>query len=259
MTAVDRVCSRLERVRKSGSGWTARCPAHEDGSPSLSIGEGDDGRVLLRCHAGCTTEAIVAAIGLELRDLFAESGGGGVIPTRSPATPQHPKRPFDITDEDVRRWHETLIARPGALQRLQELRGWTPEAVGLLAVGLDGEKITFPFRNAEGELTGYARYVPDPARRNGSPKLRAHGRRELFPAIETVEAERVFLVEGEPDAIRLASLGVPAVAVGGVSNWKAKWAERFRGRRVVVCFDCDREGREAARRVATDLATQGQN
>ena len=51
-------------------GWTARCPAHEDNRASLSIGAGDDGRVLVHCHAGCTTEAIAAALGLTVADLF---------------------------------------------------------------------------------------------------------------------------------------------------------------------------------------------
>ena len=71
---VDVVLTRLERVRRSGDGWVARCPAHEDRSPSLSVREGGDGRVLVYCHAGCCTEDVVAAIGLSMRDLFADSG-----------------------------------------------------------------------------------------------------------------------------------------------------------------------------------------
>lgn len=57
-------------ARRSGRGWIARCPAHEDRSPSLSISEGHDGRVLLHCFAGCSTESVLAAIGLSMRDLF---------------------------------------------------------------------------------------------------------------------------------------------------------------------------------------------
>jgi hypothetical protein len=48
----------------------AKCPAHEDNNPSLSIGEGNDGRTLLHCHAGCTAEAICAAVGIRPSDLF---------------------------------------------------------------------------------------------------------------------------------------------------------------------------------------------
>jgi len=67
---VDLVLERLDHVRRSGRGWQGRCPSHEDRSPSLSIAEGRDGRVLLHDHAGCSTEEIVRALGLNLGDLF---------------------------------------------------------------------------------------------------------------------------------------------------------------------------------------------
>jgi len=63
--------SRLDRVRNTGPGqWLARCPAHDDGSPSLSIRETGDATVLVKCFAGCGAADVVAAVGLELRDLF---------------------------------------------------------------------------------------------------------------------------------------------------------------------------------------------
>lgn len=74
VSQVDVVLERLEHVRRSGNGWVARCPAHEDRSPSLSVREGADGRVLVYCHGGCRTEDVVATIGLSMRDLFADSG-----------------------------------------------------------------------------------------------------------------------------------------------------------------------------------------
>jgi putative DNA primase/helicase len=48
--------------RKVGSDWTARCPAHDDRSPSLSIRDGNDGKVLVRCHAGCTQPEVIAVL-----------------------------------------------------------------------------------------------------------------------------------------------------------------------------------------------------
>ncbi|MBT5245834.1 MAG: virulence-associated protein E [Rhodospirillaceae bacterium] len=47
---------------KAGSGWTARCPAHDDRNPSLSISTGKDGKVLLRCHAGCDQAQVIDAL-----------------------------------------------------------------------------------------------------------------------------------------------------------------------------------------------------
>jgi putative DNA primase/helicase len=58
--------------RKAGSGWTARCPAHDDRTPSLSIQDADDGKVLVRCHAGCEQERVLAA--LRGRSLWAGNG-----------------------------------------------------------------------------------------------------------------------------------------------------------------------------------------
>jgi hypothetical protein len=60
---------RLESVRKEGGGYKALCPAHGDRNPSLGIKEGEDGRALVNCLAGCKTEDVVAAIGLSLSDL----------------------------------------------------------------------------------------------------------------------------------------------------------------------------------------------
>lgn len=60
----------LEDVRPVGDGWQARCPAHDDDRPSLSVGIGDDGRVLLHCHAGCPAETVIEALGLSMADLM---------------------------------------------------------------------------------------------------------------------------------------------------------------------------------------------
>jgi hypothetical protein len=65
------VLARVKQVRPSRLGWVALCPAHLDRSPSLSIREGEDGRTLVHCFAGCTVGSIVAALGLKLSDLFA--------------------------------------------------------------------------------------------------------------------------------------------------------------------------------------------
>jgi 5S rRNA maturation endonuclease (ribonuclease M5) len=58
--------------RQNGNGVDVRCPAHEDKTPSLSVAEGDDGRILLNCKAGCETEAVVTALGLTMADLYPE-------------------------------------------------------------------------------------------------------------------------------------------------------------------------------------------
>lgn len=58
--------------RKVGGGWMARCPAHEDRNPSLSIHDADDAKVLVRCHAGCDQGRVIGA--LRSRGLWDENG-----------------------------------------------------------------------------------------------------------------------------------------------------------------------------------------
>ena len=80
---------RLAHVKQTAPGrWLARCPAHEDRSPSLSIRELEDGRVLLHDFGGCGTEAVLDSLGLEMQALFPERlpqtrAGVGYSPSHS--------------------------------------------------------------------------------------------------------------------------------------------------------------------------------
>lgn len=71
---VDLLIPRLEYVKNiKPDRWQARCPAHEDRSPSLSVTETTDGTILIKCWAGCSAFEIVEAVGLELKDLFPQN------------------------------------------------------------------------------------------------------------------------------------------------------------------------------------------
>jgi hypothetical protein len=83
VNAAAKLLDRLERVKQTAPGrWLARCPAHEDHSPSLSVRELDDGRLLLYDFGGCETGAVLAALGLTLADLF-EKPLGNFAPSHS--------------------------------------------------------------------------------------------------------------------------------------------------------------------------------
>ncbi|MCR2831192.1 hypothetical protein NR402_12995 [Acidithiobacillus ferrooxidans] len=106
-TPIDRVLHRLDRVKRTAPDkWIARCPAHDDKRPSLSIREAEDHKVLLKCWAGCGAFEIVAALGLNLGDLF---------PGDCRSLHQHGtgpmRRPFDYRDALQGIAHETLVAR----------------------------------------------------------------------------------------------------------------------------------------------------
>ena len=70
---IEAVLGRLDGVARSGKSFKALCPAHGDKTPSLSVRDGDDGRVLLHCFGGCRIEEIMVAMGLHMSDLFTES------------------------------------------------------------------------------------------------------------------------------------------------------------------------------------------
>src|SRR5262249_39922358 len=69
---VEAILVRLQSVRRNKGGWMARCPAHEDKNPSLSVRE-EKGLVLLHCFAGCSTDAVCCALKIKVRDLFSKA------------------------------------------------------------------------------------------------------------------------------------------------------------------------------------------
>ena len=113
---ITEILPRLQGVVRSGNGWSARCPGHDDKRASLSIKAGVTG-VLLTCHRGCDTEAVVAAMGVHMRDLFYENGTG----TRSEIL-----ETYDYLDEDGTLLYQVVRKFPKSfLQRRPDGRdGW---------------------------------------------------------------------------------------------------------------------------------------
>ncbi len=69
---VNDILSRLKGLKGGHGQWTALCPAHHDTHNSLSISTGQDGRILLNCHAGCSVDSITGALGLSVKDLYPD-------------------------------------------------------------------------------------------------------------------------------------------------------------------------------------------
>ena len=113
------ILSRLEDVRRTTNGWEAKCPGHDDRKASLSVAEGRDGRTLLDCKAGCSADRAVKALGLELRDLFANGRRNGSHPGRSRVDAT-----YDYVDEDGRLLSQVCRLFPkGFRQRRPDGRG----------------------------------------------------------------------------------------------------------------------------------------
>ncbi len=237
MTPVDRVLAKLPGAKKSGKGWSARCPAHDDRNPSLSVSEGDDGTVLLKCHSGCTTAAILDAVGLTPRDLF---------PNKVDAAPKRNGKPH--TNAPSGRLFASASDAVAELERIHGKRSalWTYHDATANPVGLvvrwnqsEGKKDIRPVsRHADGWRVGA---MPNPRTLYGLPEL------------ET--AKCVIVTEGEKAADAARSLGfVATTSAGGsqaakMSNWQP-----LAGKEVWILPDNDAPGRKYADAVAAILA-----
>lgn len=141
-TPLDSVLSLLEEVKPLPNGqYLALCPAHDDHKPSLSVGLGEDGRVLFHCHAGCQPQEVVDAMGLVWSDLFSDDGQekqGRHIVDRYPYHDAAGDLLFEVVryepkDFRVRRsvgkngWHWNLDGVNPVLYRLPELLAADPE------------------------------------------------------------------------------------------------------------------------------------
>lgn len=187
---VERVLALLQNVKAIGSSWSARCPAHEDAQNSLSIGEGDDGKALLRCFAGCELGSIVQALGLQVRDLF---------PTR-PATVA---RGTPLTVDDLAR--EKRLPR----EYLASI-GLRDRADGVFVFYLPIEGGPAPRQRLRAALAARegSRWLP------GSEAIAPYGLDRLPDARR---AGFLVLVEGESDCWTLWFNGFPALGIPGAS------------------------------------------
>ncbi|NQW53416.1 MAG: toprim domain-containing protein [Rhodospirillales bacterium] len=255
--------------RKAGGGWTARCPAHDDRTPSLSIRDADENKVLVRCHAGCDQKHVIAA--LRGRGLWGERG-----PRSSPWTPRRKPAEHEPDRDDARRtamalaiWQSAtpapgtpaadyLASRGIHLPPSDALRfhaalkhpsgGFWPAMVALVTNGIDGAPIavhrTFLARDGGGKAP--------------------------------VDPEKMMLGPCRCGAVRLADPGdvlmvgegietcLAAMQASGQPAWSALSTSGLRAldlpkdvRDVIVLADGDEAGEAAARDCALRWKRQG--
>ena len=211
---VGRVLEQLEGVRRNGAGWHARCPAHDDGRASLTVGTGRDGRVLLQCHTGCRVQAIVGALGLEMRDLHPPAEATGRRGLGDEAAT------YRYTDEAGAVLFEVVRFAPKDFRQRRPDGSWSVKGVR-----------TVPYR---------------------LPKVleAAQAGRVVF----VVEGEKdVHRLEKEGLVATCNAGGASKSPDPDRCKWKAEHSEPLRGARVVILPDNDEPGRVHARQVATKL------
>ncbi len=80
---IDRIGGGGKIYRLSNGGVQVCCPAHEDKNPSLSINIDND-KVLVKCHANCSTEDILKKVGLTMSDLYLDDNADRKIKKKYP-------------------------------------------------------------------------------------------------------------------------------------------------------------------------------
>src|SRR5215207_5214109 len=199
---------RFHGVCETGTGWTARCPAHADEQNSLSI-QHREGRWVLMCEAGCDIESIASAVGLTQSDLFGdkqEAERGEVYPSGDRATVQSPAA-SGLTLEQcakVKRLPLNFLRGCGLSEITYEGRS----AVRIPYLGPSGELLATRFQIA---LEG------DRFRWKMGSKPQLYGLNRLSAARD---AGHVVLVEDEADVLTFWRHDIPALGIPGAGNWR---------------------------------------
>lgn len=216
------IAGKLSKAKRSGAGWIACCPAHEDGTPSLSISDGDKG-VVFKCHAGCSQEAVlnaIEALGIAIRKPKANGNG---------------------THHDTQ---EALTLGVFAAAKGLSLGVLSENHIEQTHRGLG-----FAYANAQGDVTGtkYRAYLG--GSEHGKGFSWSKGSKPSLYGLWRLERDfandgRIILCEGESDALTLWMHGFTALALPGASMWREEWlAEIPPDARVYVVLEPDQGGR----------------
>lgn len=234
MTPMELLLANLPTAKKSGYGWSACCPAHDDRRASLSISASEDGTVLLKCHAGCNTSAILTATGLKMADLFPAQVSRSHKPQRKPKERERIFATHTDAIAELERQHGKLSG------------SWTyfnhrSEAVGMVLRWdkPNGKDIRPVSKEGDGWRIGA---MPTP--------------RPLYNLTELEKAKRVLVCEGEKAAEAACALGFAATTSAGGSQAasKADW-QPLAGKEVWILPDNDTSGRKYSDTVCSILTT----
>ena len=250
MTPTQRFVSALSEhncdPKPDANGWSARCPAHEDRRPSLSVSEGENGTVLVHCHAGCEFEQICDAVGLRGADLMTDAPSTVSTSTQPRETEGKRQLRRQANSKPSVTTYDTANAAIEALERKHGKRSdlWTYHDANGDQVGVivrwdkaGGKDIRPVARRGDRWTVGG---MPEP--------------RPLYGLPDLAGADRVFITEGEKaaDAARAIGLTATTSAHGSQSPDKTDWSP-LAGKECVILPDNDDPGGKYADTVAAIL------
>jgi len=231
---VERVVAALRAAgcdpRRTGKGWAARCPAHDDRKPSLSIGVGDDGCALVTCHAGCSLQSVLGALGLTERDLFERRDAPAAQEASRRRTPARAWPTVEAAIAD-------LFRTKGAPSSTGTYRNVEGEPVGVVLRWdrAEDQKDVLPLSRSGDGWTLQAMQPPRP----------------LYNLCALAAGRRVYVCEGEKAADAAIACGLLATTSAGGSRAASRtdWSP-LAGKDVVIVPDNDDAGDAYAADVA---------
>jgi len=222
---IDLVLSRLNKVTSSGTGWNAACPCRgDDQNPSLTVGLGREGQVLLNCHRGdgCDFGQICESMGLKPNELFPDSG--------------------EKKSKGKMKLEDTYVYKNAAGDPVMQVLRFRED---------DGGKTFRQQRYENGEWVWGTQGIEKPLYR-------------LPEIIEQIKNDRiVYVVEGEKDVATLERLGKVATCnpggagAEGQEKWLPNHTKALAGAKVVIIADNDEPGEIHASNVAAQLRKAG--
>ncbi|MEU7200248.1 phage/plasmid primase, P4 family [Streptomyces sp. NPDC045470] len=279
-----RFLARFPEVVEERGEYGVPCPVHDDQRPSLFFRLKEDGRLLVRCWAGCERDAILAALGMSARDLFDWVPGDGVRASSKPApgalSTEHVAALAAYVDTTTLAFMDP--ARPEARDYVLRRFGLDAERAVDLGLGLDypGLDQRFPYRSTAYErhprvtvplldfqgmprgLQGRDLSGACPARWLSltSPEGAAWSRYGVFRSGSGYDT--VLVTEGPGDGLTAVATGYDVVMVRGAGLARnaeliAELAEGLRGRDVVIAGDRDKAGEAFTDALADALVQAG--
>jgi hypothetical protein len=250
--------------------WSARCPAHDDRTPSLSISLTRD-RLLVHCHAKCKTEAVVRAVGLEMSDLYLSSSE----PAPSRKSELDRSSPDRSSPDNTSPQKTSLAPKSSNPKSSTERAPNQTSSAKKKSVRSGRITDTYDYYDAEGTLLyqvvrfdpkGFRQRRPDP---HGNWIWSMEGVEripyQLPEMLEAIgEGHPILIVEGEKDvetALRMRSefdapsgrLFSATTAPGGAGKWRTSFSRFFEGAHVWIVPDLDEAGFDHARQIAKRL------
>ena len=242
------IANRLGKAARSGTGWNALCPAHDDHNPSLSISDAEDGRILVHCHANCSQTDVIRE--LTIRNLWPQWGNSNQRPPategvnidelRCKARQKYPggKKDADAASDN---WQTSP-------------KNWA-EAVARYSYTDEHGKVIFQ--------KGRWERIKAEGRREKTFRLRHASGRHWVPGLgqravpyrlhKIVTAETIYVVEGEKDVATLERWGLMATTSHASSTWDERWSPLFKGKTVIILPDNDATGRKYAAMVGQSV------